>query len=118
MESSSNSSGQHLISASHDGTANIIEIPELDSQMDQEPARHLASLRLHTSPLSSVKANSQGTHILTAGWDGLLGVFSTEIPMEDEVSVEDTSVSRKKRRKVEPSAPKAKLKVASMLHPV
>jgi ribosome biogenesis protein YTM1 len=65
------------------------------------------------SPLSSVAANEKGSHVLTAGWDGLLGIFTTDIPEKDEVldDEDELATSRKKRRKVESTGPQAKRKV-------
>ncbi|KAG9054823.1 ribosome biogenesis protein ytm1 [Serendipita sp. 407] len=94
-------SPQGIVSGSHDGTALITPIKELESISTQEELLAAASLRLHTSPLSSVAASTSGTHILTAGWDGLLGVFTTQIPDEDEVFDDQEPVPKKKRRKVE-----------------
>jgi len=59
-----------------------------------------------------VAANAKGSHVLTAGWDGLLGIFTTDIPEQDEVlgDEDELATSRKKRRKVESSGPQAKRK--------
>lgn len=99
-----------VISGSHDGTARITPVPNLESQGSPQPLLSTASLLLHTSPLSSVAVNASGSHILTAGWDGLLGLFSTEIPQEDEVLDEDQAVPRKKKRRVDSSVPQPKKK--------
>jgi len=52
--------------------------------------------------------------MLTAGWDGLLGLFSTEIPGDDEVveeGEEESGVPRRKRRKLDATTPQPKKKV-------
>ena len=74
---------------------------------DEPSSRTLASLHLHTAPVSSVASSSSGNHLLTASWDGLVGLWDTTVPATDEVP--DTQpglgsdASRKKRRKVESS---------------
>ena len=100
-----------LVTGSHDGTAMIVEIPNSEGPIHEPPSMRLASLRLHSGPISSVVANQAGTHILTSGWDTLLGIFSAEVPEEDEV-LEDASVlPRKKRRKVNEKENRPKRKV-------
>jgi ribosome biogenesis protein YTM1 len=102
------------VSGSHDGTARITLVPDLDPQKASEPLHSAASLRLHTSPISSVAANEAGSLVLTAGWDGLLGLFSTAIPRDDEVvdvDEDEVVVSRKKRRRVDPASPRPTRKV-------
>jgi ribosome biogenesis protein len=100
-----------IVSGSHDGTARITLVPDLDPENSAQPLHSAASLRLHTSPISSVAVNEAGSHVLTAGWDGLLGLFSMTIPQEDEVLDEDEVVSRKKRRRVDSTTPQPKRKV-------
>ncbi|KAI0356770.1 ribosome biogenesis protein YTM1 [Trametes cingulata] len=90
-----------LASASHDLTARLTRV-SLSSQQ-QAKAETLASLHLHTAPLSSVAASR--THVLTSSWDGLIGLFSTAIPDADEVplSLDEAAHGengRKKRRKI------------------
>ena len=48
-------------------------------------------------------ASSQdGKNVLTAGWDGLIGLWSTSIPETDEVPLDTIAApERKKRRKVQ-----------------
>ena len=61
-------------------------------------------------------ASSQdGEKILTAGWGGLIGLWSTTIPETDEVSIETTiaALERKKRRKVLEEISLAKTKAPS-----
>jgi len=49
-----------------------------------------------------VASSQDGEKILTAGWDGLIGLWSTTIPETDEVSLETIAPpERKKRRKVQ-----------------
>ena len=109
--SPSSEKSRAVVSGSHDGTARITLVPDLEPQNSSQPLYSAASLRLHTSPLSSVAVNESGSHILTAGWDGLLGLFSTAIPQEDEVMDEDEVVSRKKRRRIDSTIPQPKRKV-------
>ncbi|KAJ6547288.1 WD40 repeat-like protein [Mycena capillaripes] len=94
----------HLIAtASHDLTAQLTEI-NLESTEKTKP---LASLLLHTAPLSAVSSNSSGSQILTASWDGLIGLWDTLVPDIDEVP-EPATGDRKKRRKIEGNKPKRK----------
>nr|GAT61279.1 microtubule binding protein [Mycena chlorophos] len=93
-----------VATASHDLTAQLTRISPEDSSQASKP---LASLHLHTEPVSAISANAAGSQLLTASWDGLVGLWSTEIPDEDEVA-EPATVERKKRRKVEENRPKRK----------
>ncbi|KAG6888730.1 hypothetical protein C0995_006382 [Termitomyces sp. Mi166 len=63
----------------------------------------LATLHLHTAPLSSITSNTTGTRLLTASWDGLIGLWDTTVPDKDEVPEEVVSErgGKKKRRRVE-----------------
>ncbi|KAG6330451.1 hypothetical protein ID866_8639 [Astraeus odoratus] len=85
-----------IATASHDLTARLIKISLAADA--PAPSQALASLHLHTSPLSSVVSDATGSTLLTASWDCLIGVWDTTIPAEDEV-VPETG-DRKKRRKV------------------
>ncbi|PVF99696.1 WD40 repeat-like protein [Serendipita vermifera] len=99
-----------VVSGSHDGTARITLLPDMEIEGPIPSIESSASLRLHTAPISSVASNTSGTHILTAGWDSLLGLFSSSIPDEHEVLDEEEVATRKKRRRVEShkSEPKRK----------
>ncbi|CAL1710359.1 unnamed protein product [Somion occarium] len=102
----------HLIaSASHDLTAHLTKLSLSDSS-DLPSHQILASLHLHTAPLSSISANTSGKHLLTASWDGLIGLWDTLVPSSDEVPLEEPQGGeRKKRRKLgdsENSKPKRK----------
>lgn len=91
----------HLIaSGSHDLTARLTKV-SLSDPSSSETASHqtLASLHLHTAPISSISANTSGKQLLTASWDGLIGLWDTIIPASDEVLLEETG-ERKKRRKI------------------
>jgi ribosome biogenesis protein YTM1 len=92
-----------VATASHDLTAQLTEIT-LESAQKTKP---LASLHLHTAPLSTVSSNSSGSQILTASWDGLIGLWDTLVPDDDEVP-EPATGDRKKRRKIEGNKPKRK----------
>ncbi|CAK5264069.1 unnamed protein product [Mycena citricolor] len=101
---SSTSSGSHIIAtASHDLTAQLNEV----SFGTPENTKRLASLHLHTAPLSAITCNLSGTQLLTASWDSLVGLWDTRIPDEDEVP-EAATGDRKKRRKVQEERPKRK----------
>ncbi|OJA18260.1 hypothetical protein AZE42_05825 [Rhizopogon vesiculosus] len=68
--SSSDTESRILASSSHDLTACLTRIylsPEGPS------ASTVASLHLHTSPLSCVSSDASGSHLLTSSWDGLIG---------------------------------------------
>ncbi|KZT63327.1 ribosome biogenesis protein YTM1 [Daedalea quercina L-15889] len=107
---SSSSSSEHLVaSASHDLTARLttLTLPSDSSQPVQ--SQTVASLHLHTAPLASISANSSGSHLLTASWDGLIGVWDTSTPTSDEVPA-DEPTERKKRRRVEEDTPRPKRK--------
>ncbi|KAJ6611758.1 WD40-repeat-containing domain protein [Mycena sp. CBHHK59/15] len=100
----STSVDSHLVAtASHDLTAQLTQV-SLDPAKKTRP---LASLHLHTAPLSSVSSNSSGSQILTASWDGLVGLWDTLVPEADEVP-EPAVGDRKKRRRIEEDKPKRK----------
>jgi ribosome biogenesis protein YTM1 len=66
----------------------------------------LATLHLHDAPVADVASSQDGKSILTAGWDGLIGLWSTNIPETDEVPLDTIAApERKKRRKVEEGGP-------------
>ncbi|KAF8589339.1 WD40 repeat-like protein [Ramaria rubella] len=85
-----------IASASHDRSVRLVRIPEAH---DGEP-NVLASLHLHTAPVSSVASDRNGTRLLTSSWDTFIGVWTTTIPDSDEVPAENIGEERKKRRKV------------------
>lgn len=84
-----------IASASHDLTGRLTRLSLSESRYTSQI---VASLHLHTSPLSSISSNSSGSHLLTSSWDNLIGLWDTIVPDEDEVDVE--IVDRRKRRKV------------------
>ncbi|KAG8876847.1 Meiotic recombination protein dmc1 [Tulasnella sp. 331] len=98
---------QLIASTSYDTTCHIVSAP-MDAMIvadDEERSRlkALASLQLHTAPISSVASNSTGSTLLTAGWDSYIGVWTTEIPESDEVDevvYPSFDADRRKRRKV------------------
>ncbi|KAF8193065.1 ribosome biogenesis protein YTM1 [Pholiota molesta] len=56
-------------------------------------------------PVSSVSANTAGTHLLTSSWDGLIGFWDTTVPTADEVPEPVLNErDRKKRRRIEAAA--------------
>lgn len=107
----SSDASTHLVaSASHDLTGQLTEIT-LDSSTKAKP---LATLHLHTAPLSSIASNASGSHLLTASWDSLIGLWDTTIPSTDEVPEQTNERDRKKRRRVE-EGPKARRKAPLMV---
>ncbi|KAI5116666.1 hypothetical protein M0805_007838 [Coniferiporia weirii] len=92
-----NSETHLLASASHDGTVRLTFL-----SISQPSSRTLATLHLHTSPISSVSASPTGAQLLTAGWDSLVGLWDTTVPASDEVPAPLTSgqEERRKRRRV------------------
>lgn len=111
--SSAGSDTQLVATASHDLTAKLSEINL--SAADAPSTRILASLHLHTGPLTSISANTSGSHLLTSSIDGLIGLWDTAIPKTDEVPLEEGPAERKKRRKLndgEEAKPKRKAPTA------
>ncbi|KAG8686288.1 ribosome biogenesis protein ytm1, partial [Ceratobasidium sp. 395] len=88
--------GQLVASASFDHT---VHFTRLSAPTNPEWST-LATLHLHTAPVSSVTASSSGHHLISAGWDGLLGVWTTNVPDRDEIQ-DAEEMMPKKRRKVE-----------------
>ncbi|KAG2102879.1 ribosome biogenesis protein YTM1 [Suillus discolor] len=97
-----------LASSSHDLTACLTRV-YLDSETPT--ASTVASLHLHTSPLSSISTDASGSHLLTSSWDGLIGVWDTSIPDDHQVNLERGD-DRKKRRKTAPANIKRKAPIA------
>ncbi|KAH7908982.1 ribosome biogenesis protein YTM1 [Hygrophoropsis aurantiaca] len=97
-----------IASASHDLTARLTKISlPLSSHSQKATFQSLATLHLHTLPLSSITADSTGTHLLTASWDGLVGFWDTQVPDQDDGipasllgNGEDASSQPKKKRRV------------------
>ena len=71
----------------------------------------LATLHLHTAPVSSVSASSSGEHLISAGWDNLVGIWTSEVPEKDEGTDVEEVTGRKKRRKMDGNASGAVKKV-------
>jgi len=97
---SEDSSTYTIASSSHDLTARITQVTLSTDGMSS--SKVLASLRLHTAPLSSI--HSYGNRILTSSWDGLIGVWNSDIPHSDELLVDEEN-DRRKRRRVEGPKP-------------
>ncbi|KAF9045004.1 ribosome biogenesis protein YTM1 [Panaeolus papilionaceus] len=96
-----------IATSSHDLSACITQltIPTSPASSKTQSSKVLASLHLHTQPLSSVVSNANGSKLLTSSWDGLIGVWDTAIPTIDEVPMPDEeSMDKKKRRKIENGA--------------
>ncbi|KAI9064928.1 WD40 repeat-like protein [Trametes sanguinea] len=90
-----------IASASHDLTARLTRVDLSNGEQSAPHTETLASLHLHTAPLSSVAASE--THVLTSAWDGLIGLFDLNIPETDEVpldAADSAGENRKKRRKI------------------
>jgi len=86
-----------FLSSSYDATARIYSY---DVDENSAPAP-LASLHLHTRPISSIRANPSGEFALTSGWDHLIGLWTLTIPDNHEVATQDEvpkSTSRKRRK--------------------
>ncbi|KAG6831458.1 hypothetical protein H0H92_010367 [Tricholoma furcatifolium] len=103
--------GEYTVAtASHDLTAQLTRIRVGSGEGTSKP---LATLHLHTAPLSSIAASPRGTHILTASWDGLIGLWDTTIPASDEVPEHDLAPGDRKsskRRRVDDAMEKSKRK--------
>ena len=89
-----------IATASHDLTGRLLRV-SLDADTGNRTSSTLASLHLHTSPLSSITYSGSGERILTASWDGLIGLWESRIPEEDEIEVAEVQTERRKRRKVD-----------------
>lgn len=88
-----------VVTASHDCTAQISRVSLCEAETTCTP---LATLHLHDSPVADVASSRDGENILTAGWDGLIGLWSTNVPETDEVPLETVAgPERKKRRKLQ-----------------
>lgn len=91
-----------VVTASHDCTAQISRVSLCEAETTCTP---LATLHLHDSPVADVASSRDGENILTAGWDGLIGIWSTNVPETDEVPLETVAgPERKKRRKLQESS--------------
>jgi ribosome biogenesis protein YTM1 len=102
-----------VVTASHDRTAQISRV--LLDGTQATTSTPLATLHLHDSPIADVASTRDGKHILTAGWDGLIGLWSTSIPETDEVPLDAVAgPERKKRRKVQ-DGDSVKTKAPSMV---
>lgn len=89
-----------IASASHDLTSRLAQVT-LNPIASTNESKALASLHLHTAPVSSISANAAGTHVLTASWDGLIGYWDTTVPSTDEVpepALNERDRSKKRRR--------------------
>ncbi|KAH7103739.1 WD40 repeat-like protein [Auriculariales sp. MPI-PUGE-AT-0066] len=84
-----------LVSGGHDRHG-------LLTRLTDDGAETYASLVLHTAPISSVCASTSGDCVITASWDGLLGVWDTTAPDSDEVPLDvlEERERGKKRRRV------------------
>ena len=106
---SSDTESRILASSSHDLTACLTRISLGGSE--GVSASTVASLYLHTSPLSYISSDASGSHLLTASWDGLIGVWDTSIPDDHQVALERGD-DRKKRRKTAAINTKRKAPIA------
>lgn len=85
-----------FLTSSYDTTARIYSY---DTVENDTPVA-LASLRLHTRPISSIHPNPSGELALTAGWDSLIGLWTLTIPENHEVVAQDELSASRKRRKL------------------
>ncbi|EJD54212.1 WD40 repeat-like protein [Auricularia subglabra TFB-10046 SS5] len=94
-----------IASASHDRTARL-------TRLDDGRTDIFASLTLHSAPVASVVASIDGSRLLTAGWDGLIGIWDTNEPEADEVPADtrDEKEHSKKRRRIADNEPRPKRK--------
>jgi len=101
--STSNAESCLIATASHDMTAALTQL-SLEEGSGKE-SRTVATLHLHTAPVSSIASDPSGSTVITASWDHLLGIWNTTIPEVDDAGLEDlTPVGGKrdrKRRKIE-----------------
>lgn len=94
-----------LATSSHDLSARLTRF-----SLSTSESQSIASLHLHTAPLSSITPSHTGSHLLTSSWDGLVGVWDTTIPTAHEVTIDQIGISepdRKKRRKLTDQSDKA-----------
>ncbi|KAF7976945.1 hypothetical protein HWV62_5373, partial [Athelia sp. TMB] len=88
-----------LATASHDLSARLTRLPLPSPNASTPPkAAALASLHLHTAPLAGIAASAGGTHLLTASWDGLVGLWDTAIPSTHEVPLPASQPGSKRRK--------------------
>jgi ribosome biogenesis protein YTM1 len=88
-----------VLTGSHDLSATLTRLT-LNPDTQSAAFAPLATLHLHTAPLASVAGSRSGRTLLTGGWDGLIGVWSADVPGEDEVPAPDAGAPRSKRRRV------------------
>ena len=102
VDPTSTSEGKSLMiaTASHDLTGRLVRV-SLELDTGERTSSILASLHLHTSPLSDIAYSRSGEYLLTASWDTLIGLWDSRIPEEDEIDVVDVQTDRRKRRKVD-----------------
>ena len=101
-QSTDDSDASSLVAtASHDLTARLIRM-SLSPSTSPSTLHAVASLHLHTAPLTSICPNTSGSNLLTASVDGLIGLWDTALPEQDEVPFEESQggKDRKKRRRV------------------
>ncbi|KAF7979815.1 hypothetical protein HWV62_40884 [Athelia sp. TMB] len=103
-----------LATASHDLSARLTRLPLPSPNATSPPkAEALASLHLHTAPLAGIAASAGGTHLLTASWDGLVGLWDTAIPSTHEVPLPAAQPGAK-RRKLDSGAEDAAVRKAPL----
>ncbi|THV06661.1 WD40 repeat-like protein [Dendrothele bispora CBS 962.96] len=97
-----NEESTHLLATSSlDLSAQISKVTLASDPSKKSKSQVLATLHLHTGPVSSVASNPSGSHLLTSSWDSLIGLWDTSIPSSDEVPEPSiTDRERKKRRKL------------------
>ncbi|PPQ81374.1 hypothetical protein CVT25_015895, partial [Psilocybe cyanescens] len=79
-----------VATASHDLTAQLLRVTlgsPSSSSSSKAKTKALATMHLHTAPVNAITASPSGARLLTAGWDGLVGVWDAGVPERDEVEV-------------------------------
>jgi len=74
-------------------------LTRLSLQEEPGTSETLASLHLHTAPVSAVDSDPSGSMLLTASWDNLIGLWDASIPEVDDVVAVDTMVEKRNRKR-------------------
>ncbi|EIW79492.1 WD40 repeat-like protein [Coniophora puteana RWD-64-598 SS2] len=98
-----------ILTSSHDLTARLSTLSLSPNSPKPTTTKTLASLHLHTAPVSHVTVSQDGSTVLTSSWDTLIGVWDTRIPPSDEVPDDAPDGERKKRRKLAKSGEEEKV---------
>lgn len=101
-----NTTSRLVATSSHDMSTQLTRVSFEEGQTSSP----LATLHLHTGPVSSISSDSSGSTLLTSSWDGLIASWDTSIPTEDEVPdpFVDSGERRKRRKVTQVDKPKRK----------